>query len=119
MAVLIQHVEGWRRRPSPHHQPPPSQDTTPAGTKPPTSRTHRGAPAQDRRIAGDGADGDAIEGGAGAEREVDVNVLLSLMVERIRWDGGESDGTGAIRQHVRCQLFSSVKVAGDIGLQRR
>jgi hypothetical protein len=86
VTFLIQHVESWRWRPGPTTSPVPAGTRCrEEGTRPPTSRTHRGAAAQDRRITGDGADGDAIKGRAGAKREVNVGAIV-LNHGRIRWD---------------------------------
>jgi hypothetical protein len=65
---------------------------------PPTSRTHRGAPSQDHRIAGDGADGDAIKGGTGAKAEVDIRASIIFDARRIRRDRDEGQGPGTIRE---------------------
>jgi hypothetical protein len=64
---------------------------------PPTSRTHRGAPAQDRRIAFDAANGDSTEGHPGAEGEVDVRAIV-LNAGRTWRAGDKGQSTGTIRQ---------------------
>src|SRR5882724_1605524 len=96
--LLIQHVEGWRRRHGPTASPVPAGTRCrEEGTLPPTSRTHHGAPAQDRRVANDTADGDAFKRGAGTEAKVDVGAI----VHDAGWLQGVRDNgqrTGAIGQ---------------------
>jgi hypothetical protein len=84
VTLSIQHVEGWRRRPGPTTSPiPAGTRCREEGTKPPTSRTHRGAPAEDCRIAGDAADGDANKGGTGAKAEFDIRASIIFDARRI------------------------------------
>jgi tetratricopeptide (TPR) repeat protein len=97
VALLTQHVEGWRRRPGPATSPFPARARgREVGTGPPTSRTHRGAPAEDRRIADDGADGDSTEGHPGAKAQVDIRATIILDARRIRLLRDEGQGTGTI-----------------------
>lgn len=114
MAVLIPHLEGWRRRPGPTTSPVPAGTRCrSAGALPPTSRTHRGAPTEDCRIAGDAADGDAIKGGAGTKLEVDVKRVIIRDGGRIRWDGGEGDGASPIRQDARAVVLNAQPTGDD------
>jgi hypothetical protein len=60
--------------------------------------THRGAPAEDRRIAGDATNGNSTEGHSSAEAEVDVGASIIFDARRIRRLRDESEGTGTIRE---------------------
>src|SRR5262245_44862998 len=108
-------IEGWRRRPGPTTSPVPAGPRCrSAGTKPPTSRTHRGAPAEDRRIASDAADGHVLKSGTGAKAQVHVSAIV-LNAGRTWRAGDKRQSAGTIRQDTRAIVPNGEWSSHDLG----